>query len=129
VARVPAAASVEEYIAGFPPDVACLLQELRAIVREAAPDVTERISYGIPAFDLDGHPLIYLAGYERHIGLYPVTGAVADALTEELRPFKHGKATVRFPLDRPLPVALVRRIVQLRVGDIADAEGHKQLKA
>jgi uncharacterized protein YdhG (YjbR/CyaY superfamily) len=62
--------------------------------------------------------LVYFAGYEHHIGLYPVSGAVAEALEEELRPFKRGKGSVRLPLDRPLPVALVRRIIQLRAGEM-----------
>jgi uncharacterized protein YdhG (YjbR/CyaY superfamily) len=60
----------------------------------------------------------YIAGYQHHIGLYPVAGAVGEALEEELRPFKRGKGSVRFPLDHPLPVALVRRIVRLRAGEI-----------
>ena len=79
---------------------------------------TERISYRMPTFDLRGHPLIYFAGFERHIGLYPVRGSVAESLEEHLRPFKRGKGSVQFPLDHPLPVALARRIIELRVGEI-----------
>jgi uncharacterized protein YdhG (YjbR/CyaY superfamily) len=110
--------SVDEYIAGFPPETRRRLQELRSLAHEVAPGVTERISYGMPTFDLAGHVLVYFAGYARHIGLYPVAGPVADALEEELRPFKRGKGSVRLPLDRALPVALVRRIIELRVGQI-----------
>jgi uncharacterized protein YdhG (YjbR/CyaY superfamily) len=124
VVSAPVAASVDEYIAGFPPGTRRLLVELRAIVRDVAPGATERISYDMPAFYLRGRSLIYFAGYEHHVGLYPVTGAVAEELEEELRPFRHGRSTVRFRLDRPLPGALVRRIMQLRVGNTGDAEGH-----
>ena len=118
MAGTPVPASVDEYIAGFPPETRRRLEQLRAVVHEVAPAATERISYGMPTFDLRGHALVYFAGYERHIGLYPVTGAVAEALEEELRPFKRGKGSVQLPLDRPLPVALVRRIIELRVGEI-----------
>lgn len=122
MASTPVAVSVDEYIAGFPPHTRRLLQELRAIIREAAPGATERISYGMPTFDLHGHRLVYFAGYEHHIGLYPVTGAVAEAFAEELRPFRRGKSTVRLPLDAALPAALVRRIVQFRAGKIVAGE-------
>jgi uncharacterized protein YdhG (YjbR/CyaY superfamily) len=114
-----AAGSVDEYIAQFPPETQKALEELRALIRATAPGVTERISYGIPALHLNGKYLLYFAGYTKHVGLYPITGAVAQALGEELEPYKSGKATARFPLGQPLPTDLIRRIVELRVEDVA----------
>jgi uncharacterized protein YdhG (YjbR/CyaY superfamily) len=72
--------SIDEYIAEFPPETQKVLEELRALVRATAPDVTEKISYGIPTFDLNGHYLVYFAGWKKHIGFYPVTVGVAEAL-------------------------------------------------
>lgn len=112
------AASVDEYIAGFPPETQRLLQELRAIVLETEPAATERISYRMPTFDLRGRVLIHFAGYHDHAGMYPVIGAVAEAMEEELRPYKSGKGTVRFSLDEPLPADLIRRIILARAGEI-----------
>jgi uncharacterized protein YdhG (YjbR/CyaY superfamily) len=122
-ARIPS--SVDDYIAGFPPETRRLLEELRAIIKAAVPGLTERISYRMPTLDLDGRPLIYFAGFTRHVSVYPVIGPVAEALEEELRPFKHGRGTVRFPLDRPLPAALVSRIVQARAAEIGGHRGRR----
>jgi uncharacterized protein YdhG (YjbR/CyaY superfamily) len=114
----PTASSIDEYIGGFPPETRRLLEEWQAITRDTVPEATERISYRMPTFDLRGRPLVYFAGFQSHVSLYPVIGAVADALEEELRPYKSGKGTVRFELDRPLPAGLIRRIVELRAAEI-----------
>jgi uncharacterized protein YdhG (YjbR/CyaY superfamily) len=110
--------SIDEYIAEFPPETQKVLEELRALVRATAPDVTEKISYGIPTFDLNGHYLVYFAGWKKHIGFYPVTVGVAEALKEELKPHKPGKGSVQFPLGQPMPTDLIRRIVEFRVDEI-----------
>ncbi len=96
-----------------------MLEELRAIIKASAPGATETISYAIPTFDLNGHHLVSFAGYEKHIGLYPVPSAV-DAFKEELTPYKSGKGSARFPLDQPLPTDLIRRIVKFRVEERTD---------
>ncbi len=96
-----------------------MLDELRAIIRRAAPDSTETISYAIPTFDLGGRHLVHFAGYDRHIGFYP-TGAGVEAFKEERLPYRFGKGSVRFPLDRPLPTDLIRRIVEFRVRQSVD---------
>jgi uncharacterized protein YdhG (YjbR/CyaY superfamily) len=119
VERRPAPASVDEYIAEFPAETQRALQQIRTVIRVAAPDATERISYGIPAFDLAGRHLVFFAAYARHIGLYPIMGGVAEALGEELQPSRSGKSTVRFPLDRPLPLPLIRRIIECRMTGVA----------
>ncbi len=113
--RRTTASSVDEYIAGFPAETRRLLEELRALVKATAPEVTERISYGIATFDLDGRYLVYIAGFKNHVSLYPVTADLTAALAEEVEPYKKGKGTVQFPLGQPLPTALIRRIVELRV--------------
>jgi uncharacterized protein YdhG (YjbR/CyaY superfamily) len=115
----PTASSIDEYIAGFPPEVRTVLAELRALIREAAPGVTERISYALPTFDLNGRYLVYFAGWKKHISIYPVTAGVAKAFGDELEPYISGKGSLKFPHGRPLPMALIRRIVEFRVGDVA----------
>ena len=90
-----------------------MLEELRALIRASAPEATETISYAIPTFDLNGH-LVHFAGYDRHVGFYP-TGRGVEAFKEELAPYKGGKGSVRFPMGRPMPADLIRRIVEFRV--------------
>jgi uncharacterized protein YdhG (YjbR/CyaY superfamily) len=108
------ATSIDEYVAAFPPAAQSMLEELRALIKAAAPTATESISYAIPTFDLNGRHLLHFAGYEKHVGLYPVPSGV-EAFEEDLAPYRSGKATARFLLDRPLPTELIRRIVALRV--------------
>ena len=123
MAKPPTHASIDAYLVAFPPEARRLLDELRALVRATVPGVTERISYGIPRFDLDGKHVVYIAGWKKHVGIYPIIGSVSEALAVEIAPFKKGKATLRFPLGQPLPVDLIRRIVDLRVAEITGAEG------
>ena len=108
------ATSIDEYIAGFPPETQAVLEEMRALITTAAPDATETISYAIPTFDLNGHHLVHFAGYAKHIGFYPVPSGL-EAFEEELKPYNRGKGSVQFPLGRPLPKDLIRRIVDFRV--------------
>lgn len=110
----PTAGSVDEYIAGFPPDVRRVLEEVRALVRSAAPEATETISYAMPTFDLHGRHLVHFAGFKHHIGLYPVPSAI-EAFADELAPYKSGKGSAQFPLSQPMPLDLIRRIVEFRV--------------
>jgi uncharacterized protein YdhG (YjbR/CyaY superfamily) len=110
------AGSIDEYIAGFPPGTQKVLEELRALIRAAAPGAAETISYAIPTFDLNGKHLVHFAGYAKHVGFYPVPSAMA-AFREELLPYKSGKGSAQFPLGQPLPVDLIRRIVAFRVAE------------
>jgi uncharacterized protein YdhG (YjbR/CyaY superfamily) len=110
------AGSIDEYIAAFPSATQNVLQEVRALIKAAAPDATETISYAMPTFDLNGHHLVHFAGYEKHIGFYPVPSGI-ETFAEELEPYKRGKGSVQFPLGRPLPTALIRRIVEFRVAE------------
>jgi uncharacterized protein YdhG (YjbR/CyaY superfamily) len=116
MANRSSANSIDEYIAGFPPETQKVLEELRALIKASAPDATETISYAIPTFNLNGRHLVHFAGYERHIGLYPAPSGV-EAFKEELKPYKSGKGSAQFPLGKPLPSDLIRRIVEFRVGE------------
>ncbi len=116
MASAAAANSIDEYIAGFPPDTQGVLAQLRALIADLAPDATETISYAIPTFDLNGRHLVHFAGYARHIGFYPIPSGI-EAFKEELAPYKQGKGSVQFPLDKPMPTDLIRRIVIYRIAE------------
>lgn len=107
--------AVDDYIAGFPPAVRKRLREIRAAIRQAAPEASEGISYQIPTYKLDGM-LVSFAAFRDHIGLYPAPGGSA-ALGRRLAPYRSGKASLHFPLDQPIPAALVAEVVAKRVHD------------
>ena len=108
--------TVEEYIESFPDDVRPVLEQVRKTIREAAPDAVEAISYQIPTFKLGGRYLVYFSGWKNHISLYPMP-AVTEALDEELTPYKSGRGTLKFPLQKPLPLELVRKVVAALITD------------
>lgn len=110
------ASSIDEYIAEFPPATRAVLTEMRELVRAAAPEASETISYAMPTFDLNGKHLVHFAGYEHHIGFYPIPTGI-EAFKDELAPYKQGKGSVQFPLGQPLPRDLIRRIVEFRVAE------------
>jgi uncharacterized protein YdhG (YjbR/CyaY superfamily) len=114
---VEKAKSVEGYLAGFPDEVQTRLRKLQQLVRKAAPDAVESISYGIPAFKLNGKVLVYFAAWKAHISVYPVPKGTA-ALRKETAPYQTGKGTVSFPNDKPIPYALVKKIVGARMKDV-----------
>lgn len=105
--------SIDEYIATFPDDIQNILQELRAAIKAAAPDATEKISYQMPTFALKGN-LVHFAAFKKHIGFYPAPSGI-EAFKQELSAYESSKGAVRFPIDQPLPLDLIRRIVQFRV--------------
>lgn len=107
--------SVDGYIAGFPPKTKVLLEKLRAAIQKAAPKAEEVISYQMPAYKLNGM-LVYFAGYDKHIGFYPMPSAIA-AFQKEIAGYKQAKGSVQFPLDKPLPLALVTKMVKFRVNE------------
>ncbi len=111
--------TVDDYLAGLPEASRRSLEELRAVVRGAAPDAAEMISYGIPTLKADGRLLVSYAAFKRHRSLFPASQAVRDELGDELSPFLSGKGTIRFDLGSPLPVALIRRVVAIRLAEIA----------
>lgn len=111
----PRPATINEYIASFPKDVQAVLQQVRDTIKKAAPGAEEGIAYGMPAFTLNG-PLVYFGAFKSHIGFY-ATPTGHEAFSEELSHYKQGKGSVQFPLDKPLPLDLITRIVQFRVAE------------
>jgi uncharacterized protein YdhG (YjbR/CyaY superfamily) len=105
--------TIDEYIADFPTDVQEILQQIRATIKEAAPEAGEKISYGMPTFTLKGN-LIHFAAFKNHIGLYPTPNGIEE-FKEELSAYKGAKGSVQFPIDKPMPLALITRIVKFRV--------------
>jgi len=105
--------SIDEYIMTFPNEVQSALKELREAIKTAAPDAVEKISYQMPAFWQKGN-LVYFAAYKKHIGFYPTAGGI-EAFKKELSVYKGAKGSVQFPMDRPLPLELIRKIVKFRV--------------
>lgn len=114
------AVTIDEYIAEFPPETRDVLEQLRSLIQELAPDATETISYAIPTFDLNGKHLVHFAGYAKHVGLYPAPSGM-EQFKADLAQYKTGKGSVQFPLGRPLPTELIRRIVEFRVGEVRSA--------
>lgn len=106
-------ATIDEYIAAFPPDVQSILEKIRSIIREAAPQAKERLSYKIPAFAMNGD-LIYFAAFKKHIGIYPpVRGD--EKLRKALSRYRGEKGNLKFPLDEPMPYELISRVVRCRL--------------
>lgn len=108
---------VTVYINSCPKQSQPALREIRKIIRDTAPQAVELIAYKMPAYKLGGKPLVYFAGYEKHIGLY-ATPTGHEAFAKELAGYKQGKGSVQFPLDQPMPVDLIRRIVEYRVEQV-----------
>ena len=109
------ASTIDEYIATFPKEIQNILQKLRQVIREAAPQAREAISYQIPTFKLNGN-LVHFAAFKDHIGFFPTSSGVA-AFEKELSRYKTSKGTIRFPLDEPIPFDLIRKIVKYRVNE------------
>ncbi|GAB1157820.1 DUF1801 domain-containing protein [Paenibacillus illinoisensis] len=119
-------ALVDEYISGFAPDVQVRLQVLRQIIREAAPNAEEKISYQMPTYALHGN-LVHFAAYKNHIGFYPAPSGI-EAFRDELSVYKGAKGSVQFPLNQPLPEELIRRIVEFRVKENVEKAAEKKRK-
>lgn len=105
--------TIDDYIAGFPPDVQEILEKIRMTIRQAAPEAAEAIKYQIPTFTLQGN-LVHFAAFKKHIGFYP-TPTGTEKFQEALSIYESGKGSVRFPLDKPIPYDLITDIVRFRV--------------
>ncbi|MEP6592296.1 MAG: DUF1801 domain-containing protein [Acidobacteriota bacterium] len=112
-AAAPSSATIDDYIAGFPAAVRARLSKVRRTIHSAAPQASEKISYRMPTFYLNGN-LVHFAGYAHHIGFYPGAAGIA-AFLPALAPYKSAKGSVQFPHDEPLPLELITRIVKFRV--------------
>ncbi len=114
------ATTIDEYVAEFEPETREVLEQLRALIAGLAPEATETIAYAIPTFDLLGKHLVHFAGYAKHVGLYPTPSGMT-AFQEELAPYRSGKGSVQFPLGEPLPIDLIRSIVEFRIEEVTRA--------
>jgi uncharacterized protein YdhG (YjbR/CyaY superfamily) len=115
-----AAATVDQYLAALPADRRAVMEELRRTVRAAAPGATETIAYGMPALRTPGGRfLLSYDAFEHHYSLFPASGMVVEALGKELAPYLAGKGTIRFPSGRPIPLALVTKVVTVRLKETA----------
>lgn len=110
-------ASIDDYISALPTDVQVILTEVRLTIRRAVPAAEETISYNMPTFTLDGKVLVHLAAWKRFLSLYPVP-AVDEALEREIAPYRAARSTLRFPYDRPIPYALIGRLVARKAMDL-----------
>ena len=106
---------VAAYLADQPDDVRATLEKIRAAVRSAAPGAEEKIGYGMPGFYLDGHPLTYYAAFKAHCSLFPASSSVIRTFAKELAPYEVAKGTIRFPIGKPPPASLIKRIVKERI--------------
>ena len=123
----PVSQTIDDYVAGFPPDVQAILQKVRSTIRNAAPGAKETISYQMPTFVLQGN-LVHFAAFKSHIGLYP-TPSGTERFREELSRYATGKGSIRFPLNEPIPYGLISRIVKFRVKEnLERAAARKQRK-
>ena len=107
--------NIDEYISTFPEEVQEILEEIRTVIRNAASDAEETISYQIPTFTLNGN-LVHFAAYKKHIGFYPAPSGI-EKFKKELSVYEGAKGSIKFPLDKPIPYDLIRKIVAFRVGE------------
>ncbi len=105
--------TIDDYILQFPEDIQSILTQIRQVIKEAAPEAEEKISYQMPTFYLYGN-LVHFAAYKNHIGFYPAPSGI-EAFKEELAIYKGGKGSIQFPIAKPMPFVLIRKIVAFRV--------------
>jgi uncharacterized protein YdhG (YjbR/CyaY superfamily) len=118
--------NIDEYIASYSPEIQAILEEIRLTIRKAAPEAQEKISYQMPTFTLMGN-LVHFAAFKNHIGLYPpVKGD--EKLKAEIAPYEGEKGSLKFPLDKPIPYALISRVVKSRVKEQLAKAGSKRPK-
>ena len=116
------AETVDDYIRRFPREVQRVLRALRRVIRDVAPDAEESISYRIPVYKVRKRPLVYFAGFQHHVSLYPATER-SVAPIPRLAAYRSGRGTLKFPLDKPVPLAVVKQFVRLRLKEEQDRAG------
>ena len=116
--------TIDEYISTFPDDMRTILNQVRQTIRAAAPEAQETINYQMPTFTLNGN-LVHFAGFKNHIGFYPTPTGI-EAFKDELSAYKGAKGSVQFPLDQPMPLPLIRRIVEYRVKENSERKPGKK---
>jgi uncharacterized protein YdhG (YjbR/CyaY superfamily) len=111
--------TIDEYIETFPPEIQLILEKIRHTVKMVAPEATETISYRMPAFKHRGRNLIFFAAFKEHIGLYPLPKSI-ETFKNELAPYKQGKGSVQFPINKPIPYDIIKKIVLFRLNKNPD---------
>jgi len=109
--------NVDDYIASYPEKTQEILREVRSLIKKTAPDASERISYGMPGYKLNGRPLVYFAAFQKHIGFYPTDSGIRN-FSAELSDYKHSKGAVQFPINKPVPFDLILKITKFRVKEV-----------
>lgn len=109
--------TTDEYIESFSVDIQIILQKVRQVIKDTSSEAIETFSYGIPTFDLNGKHLVHFAAFKKHIGFYP-TPASIETFKEELSQFKWAKGSVQFPLNKPIPYDLIKKIVLFRIKEV-----------
>jgi uncharacterized protein YdhG (YjbR/CyaY superfamily) len=110
--------SVDAYLADLPDEARATLEPIRRAIGSAAPSATETIAYGMPAYDFAGRPLVYFAAFKKHCSFFPASSEVMERFADELDRFDVEKGTIRFPIGKPMPATLVKKIVRARVREI-----------
>ena len=117
---------IDDYIARFPLDIQDILEQIRLTIKNVVPQADETISYGIPTFNLNGTYLIYFAAYKKHIGIYPVPSRI-EKIDKDFTSFKtSGKGTIQFPLNKPMPLKLITKLVKFKVKENAENVAKKK---
>ena len=110
--------SVEEYLTALPDDVRATLEKVRQSIKAAAPTATEKIGYGMPGFAYEGRYLVYYAAFKNHCSFFPASNGVMEEFAEELDGYDVAKGTIRFPIGKPLPATLIKKLVKARIKEI-----------
>jgi uncharacterized protein YdhG (YjbR/CyaY superfamily) len=118
--------TIDQYIANYSPEIQDILEKIRGVIKEAAPEATEKIGYQMPTFVLHGN-LVHFAAYKNHIGLYPAPSGI-EAFKQQLSPYQGAKGSIRFPLDQPIPYELISEIVKYRVAENLQKAANKKVK-
>jgi uncharacterized protein YdhG (YjbR/CyaY superfamily) len=119
--------SIDQFISQYPPEIQTILQKIRATIQKSAPGAEEAMSYGIPTFKLNGKNLVHFSAFKEHIGFYPTPTGI-EKFKKELSAYEGAKGSVKFPLNKPIPYALITKIVQFRVKEVSTQTKEKGKK-
>jgi len=121
------AKTIDEFISQYPPDIQAILQKIRTTIQKSAPGAEEAMAYGIPTFKLNGKNLVHFSAFNEHIGFYPTPSGIAK-FKKELSAYEWAKGSVKFPLNKPIPYALIGKITQFRVKEVSAQTKEKTKK-